>query len=149
MLAVLNVSSDAVAVVHLQSNCRQASRPIQPPSPLPQTRQPLAEIQRTSGPFTAPLNTQCLSGTLFGNRSINSLLWGKPQRTGVPGHASTHPLFLSWRAHGVFSGQIRIWMRVNMCTRGLGDGIRVLTTYGLASLSTVPAVSTGTIGSIL
>lgn len=49
----------------------------------------------------------------------------------------------------MFSGQIRLWMRVNMCMRGLEDGIRVLTTYGLAFLSNIPAVSTGTMGSLL
>lgn len=108
-----------------------------------------AEFERTSGPFIAPLNTQCLSGTLFGNRSINSLLWGKLQQTGVPAPAPVYPFFLSWRAHGVFSGQIRLWMRVNMCTRGLEDGIRVLPTYGLAFLPSIPAVSAGTMGSLL
>lgn len=40
-------------------------------------------------------------------------------------------------------------MRVNMCMRGLEEGIRVLTTYGLAFLSSIPAVSTGTMGSLL
>lgn len=49
----------------------------------------------------------------------------------------------------MFSGQIRLWTRVNMCTKGLWDGIRVLTPYGLAFLSSIPAVSTGTIGSHL
>lgn len=51
MLAVLNVSSDAVTVVHLQSSCRKESCPIQPPSPLPQMLQLLAEIQGGSGPL--------------------------------------------------------------------------------------------------
>lgn len=36
-----------------------------------------------------------------------------------------------------------------MCMRGLEDGIRVLTTYGLAFLSSLPAVSTATMGSLL
>lgn len=36
-----------------------------------------------------------------------------------------------------------------MCMRGLGDGIRVLTTYGPSFLSSIPAVSTGTMGSLL
>lgn len=36
-----------------------------------------------------------------------------------------------------------------MCMRGLEDGIRVLATYGLAFLSGVPAVGTGTMGSLL
>lgn len=36
-----------------------------------------------------------------------------------------------------------------MCTGGLGDGIRVLTTYGPSFLSRIPAVSTGTMGSLL
>lgn len=66
----------------------------------------------------------------------------------APPNRSPPPL-LSWRAHGVFSGQIRLWTRVNMCTRGLGDGIRVLTTYGPSFLSSIPAVSTGTMGPLL
>lgn len=36
-----------------------------------------------------------------------------------------------------------------MCMTGLGDGIRLLTTYGLAFLSYIPAVSPGTTGSLL
>lgn len=50
-LAVLNVSSDAVSVIHLQSNCRKEPCPIQLPSPLQQMLQLLADIQRTSGPL--------------------------------------------------------------------------------------------------
>lgn len=94
MLAALNVSSDAA--IHLQKKCRKhppLSSPLLSPPSLPQTLQLSAEFERTSGPFTAPLNTQCLSGTLFGNRSINSLLWGKLQQAGVPAPSSSLPLF--------------------------------------------------------
>ena len=36
-----------------------------------------------------------------------------------------------------------------MCMRGLEDGIRVLTTYGLAFLASIPAVGAETMGSLL
>lgn len=107
VLAALNVPLDAVTVIHLQNSCRNAPRPSHHPLlSLPQKLQLSAEIHRTSGCFTAPLNTRCLSGTFFANRSINSLLWAKLHQAGAPAPASGHPFSLAGEHMGHF--QVRL-----------------------------------------
>lgn len=125
LLAALNVSSEAVSVIRLQKNGL-----IHPPtlSSPTQTLQLFAETQRTSGPFPAPLNTQCLSGTLFGNRSINSLLWGKLHQSGVPALAPVHPFSLTGEHMGCFQVRLDESEHVHERVRGWDQGVNYIRT---------------------
>lgn len=89
-------------------------------SPHPQMLQLSAEILRTSSHFTALLHSRCRSETLLANRVNKFPFIGVSLTKQKSLSVLQSTPFLSWRTHGVFSGQIRIWTRVNMCRRGWG-----------------------------
>lgn len=117
-------------------------------SPHPQMLQLSPENLRTSSHFTALLHSHCRSETLLANR-VNKFPFIGVSLTKQKSLSVLHPPLSLVEEHmGCF--QVRLESeREWTCAGEAEDGIRVLTTYRPAFLSSIPAVGTETMGSIL